>query len=399
MSDNNECLTAEFDPNKSEWLTAEFGSSQFIYSSDEKIQNVSKPGSPMRFSQVEALRDAPLLAGDTTGCLRRSFRTRGNMLIGIGGGIAARKTTVGLSLKEVGRDFFQFYPEPASHGNEMLSFFYANPDLFAEPMQFNAIRLRFGITLRVMEDMKAFKEQDKAALFCVERMWPWDWSFMRANFYMGRFREKDRNGLELPESEALRDYENLMKDAWDSIFVANLMVFIEISPEESFERIQARARGCEIRIDPKCYKCTGAADPGYCAEDPGMVSTICSQCGASFVSEDGPVPLKYLKFLHEADSELQREIIARGYRFSVVRGSDNLAPQEVLDIIDMFTDDRTVDDYDKQIDALKVLEQKALALYEKYLGRIGYTREAILEGHRKYIEKERLRTGGKVDES
>ncbi|MGE0527453.1 MAG: deoxynucleoside kinase [Bdellovibrionales bacterium] len=322
-----------------------------------------------------------------------------NLLIGIGGGIAARKTTIGLSLQEAGRDCVRFYPEPASNENEMLWAFYSDPDLFAEPMQFNALRLRFGITKRVMQDMKMHKEQGRFALFAVERMWPWDWSFMRANFFMGRFREPGMDDLDGSKSESLRDYNMLMDEAWSSLFVANLMVFIDITPQESFERIKARARGCEVRLDPKCYACSGTTDPMHTENSPGMVTLTCSMCQARFVTEEGPIPLKYLDLLDKAHRELESDMINRGYPFSCISGTDNLSYEDILDAVDRFADSRNVDDYDKQIQALEALEERSLQLYEKYLQRAGKTRDEILEGHRKYIENETKRVGGKIDES
>ena len=382
-----------------EWLTADASAAVSIYIDEKERLETSRPDSPLRVSQVAAMSENPMVAVDADNRLRRSFMANGNPLISIEGAIAARKTTLGLSLKTIGGSVVRFFSEPASRGNEMLSFFYANPDLWAVPMQFNALRLRFIITLEVMVAMKEAAARGSAAIFVVERAWPGDWAFMVANLLMGRFSEPNPNDPEAP-SKSLLDYTELMETAWRTLFLPNLTVYIDISPEESHERIKARGRGCEVaRSSFVCGPCLGKPEPTLAEGAPGVVNVVCDVCKKEVLAEDGPIPLSYLRVLAEAQKMLQNEVVDRGYRWSSVHGHDNFDANEFLNTVDSFADARRVADFDVQIKALEHLVERATELYIKHLGAVGYTREMILEGHKAYLEREDARTGGHADES
>lgn len=359
------------------WLVPDelHGVSSFLRGSSN--MSASPEDSPLRQSQIEAWEAAPLVARSANGFLRRSFMQRSNLLIGVDGPIAAYKTTLMTTLEQLGGSFVRSYVEPAARGNEMLSLFYSNPELFSEPMQFNALRLRFGIMIMVFKDMRELHVNGKAALFSVERMWPWDWAFKRANEMLGRF-----------SKEASAEYENLMNDAWKVLFVPNMFYFIRIDPAVSHERIKRRGRGCEVTQHVQCFECAKKKDPALNANEPGVISVVCDDCDQTFLCEDGPVPLSYLNILDKAQEELAKTVVGRGYVMSVVDGHGDLTEKDFLDIVDKFADDREVQDYDAQIKHLEEFEQRATGLYIDSLARIGWTREQVLEEHRKYLAAE-----------
>ena len=359
------------------WLVSDelHGVSSFLRLSNS--MSASPEDSPLRQSQKEMWEAAPLVTRSANGLLRRSFMQKSNLLIGVDGPIAAYKTTLLTTLEQVGGPAIRSYVEPASRGNEMLALFYSDPVRFAEPMQFNALRIRFGIMIDVFVEMQKLHKEGRAALFAVERMWPWDWAFKRANEMLGRFSE-----------EASAEYESLMNDAWDVLFVPNMFYFIRVDPAASHERIKLRGRGCEVKQRVQCFMCSGQKDPALSADDPGVVSEICDYCGNRFLCEDGPVPLSYLKILEQAQAELAKIVVDRGYMMSSVDGRSDLTENDFLNTVDKFADDREVEDYDTQIAHLKKFERRATGLYINSLRRIGMTRDEVLEQHRAYLADE-----------
>ena len=359
------------------WLVSDelHGISSFLRSSTNVP--ASPEDSPLRQSQKEAWGTAPLVTRSADGFLRRSFMQKCNLLIGVDGPIAAYKTTLLTTLAQLGGPTVRTYVEPASRGNEMLALFYSDPLRFSEPMQFNALRIRFGIMISVFTEMKELHTQGEAALFIVERMWPWDWAFKRANELLGRFNE-----------EASKDYENLMNAAWDVLFIPNMFYFLYVDPAVSHERIKRRGRGCEVVQHVQCFSCAAQKEPALSADQPGVVSAVCEDCGKTFLCEDGPVPLSYLNILDKAQTELAQTVVDRGYTVSFVNGNGDLTEKDFLDTVDKFADEREVADFDVQIWHLLEFERRATELYIKSLERIGLTREEVVEKHREYLAAE-----------
>lgn len=392
------------------WLlpTDLYGASTFLRVSNELA--ASEEESELRASQKTAWEESPVLARSAEGRLRRLLMQKSNVFVGLDGTLSAYKTTLITTLQTIGRDAVRAYPEPAARGNEVLALFYDDPPRFAEAMQFNALRLRFGIMHEIFQEMRDLKAQNKAALFVGERVWPFDCAFKIANEKLGRF-----------SPEASKDYDALMNVAWKVVFVPNVFYFISVDPAVSHERIKTRGRGCEVSDTDHCAKCSYIGAPVFpeavcktcekpfsrvnqghivcasCAleqekalvpETPDVISSTCKTCNEMFLCIDGPVPLSYLEVLRKAQEEVIAQVVSKGYTVSCVDGNGDLSERDFLDTVDKFSDNRQLEDFDVQLLALEMLEAKAMDFYIKALSRIGMTREEVLEKHQAYIEAE-----------
>lgn len=381
--------------------------------------HVSGEGTPLRMSQIKAAVAAPAAAIDGHGRMRRSFITARPLMVHVDGPIAAYKSTLLKALRNIGGGAIRVYLEKADKGNPMLHIFYQDVRRFAAAMQFQALYLRFGITMLIMEDMKKCHEEQTPMLALVERGWPSDARFAWCNMAAGNF---------TPEAEA--DYNAIFDEAMGKIDLPNLFYFVRTTAEESHARIILRGRSCEVG-DSQCLVCARRDALRHAQENPGAerkcvacfkcalafpaeeidpehpfatcpscaatspdystgethVLTRCNTCGTQLLYDlrkGDPAPLSYLRVLESFTAKLQKTILDGGCPWVDVTKEDH-TPEDLLDATDSYANQAFIKDYDGQISTLAQLRARAFALYEKHLAVAGLTHEAVLESHRAYL--------------
>jgi len=160
-----------------------------------------------------------------------------NLFIGISGLIGAGKSTLAAALGEhLG---FDVYYEPVEE-NEYLADFYRDTPRYAFAMQVYLLNLRFRQHQEIIwrgrsaiQDRTIYEDSIFAKMLA-------------------------RNGL--MDERDYRTYVELFRHMSNFMCKPNVIVFLDVTPERSLERIQARARGPEQVITLEYLR---ALDQGY----------------------------------------------------------------------------------------------------------------------------------------
>jgi len=149
----------------------------------------------------------------------------GNAFIGIAGIIGAGKTTLAKSLAEhLGLDV---HYEPVVD-NEYLEDFYRETARYSFPMQIYLLNRRF--------------QQHQ------EIIWRGRGGVQDRTIYEDAIFAKTLRDMELMDPRDYQTYIDLFRNLSNFMCRPNAIVYLDVSPERSLERIHARDRGCESGI-------------------------------------------------------------------------------------------------------------------------------------------------------
>lgn len=339
--------------------TARNSAAQWLVGSGEEVNADDAP--------VRGFAHASGLRLDRRGQLRRSCADNSAYILGVMGPIGAYKTTL-VTTFAAADPMVHGLPEPVGN-HEMLYLFYTNPPKYAAAMQFYTLWRRLLIQMNALRLKSRFQRKRTAAVIVVEQPLPKDWQFMVTNYRCGNVSQGDMD-----------DYDHLLDEVMCALPPLDGVVNIDISAEESFARMQARGRGCEVAND----------------NDPVADAAL----------------LSYLKTMEAATAEVAARVLWTGCAWASINGAHGVDPETAMDALDYIVTARdnpcpaprgaavqameekygvykpmrmeTREDYVRIRDKMFVWQDRAMQLYLRALERIGMTREEVRRGHKAY---------------
>ncbi|KAL0234178.1 hypothetical protein PCE1_001216 [Barthelona sp. PCE] len=161
---------------------------------------------------------------------KRELKPFENVFISVAGLIGAGKSTLCTELSKVmnGKAFY----EPLEEENPYLELFYADIPKYSFPMQIALLTRRFAQHQHII-----WSSSMKTGFYINDRSIYEDSVFAKMLRDSGAMSELDYNTY----CELFTQMSNFMRKP-------NVLVYLDVTPEESMERIRARSRDCETGI-------------------------------------------------------------------------------------------------------------------------------------------------------